>query len=412
MEDQKVLTTEIETIEDVKFPPEKDGKKRAQRTLFLAVLVAFLVGLLLGLRLMATGGGSAHEALIKDLIEEHFLFDYKADDIETGKYRGMLQGLKDPYSEYLDKEAYDELKTQMSGSFVGIGVQLTARDNDIIVVAPIDGGPAKRMGIRAGDRILKVDDTEVDASMFSEAAKMMRGKEGTEVTIKVLRDEDDGAKEYTFTITRERIVQPTVTSDDLGKHIAYIRISGFEDPTAEEFQTALEDAIKSGAKGLVLDLRHNPGGLVDQACAIADMLLPKGPILYQVDKRGKEFVQESSAEMYDIPMVVLVDKGSASASEILTGALKDYNRAKIVGKTTFGKGIVQSFFELNDGSQAAVKLTVQEYFSPKKNKIHKVGIKPDIEVDLPKGVESIGPEHLDDDTQLTRAIEVLLGHKS
>lgn len=410
MEDQKILETEMEQTDDVTFPPEKDGKKRARKTLFLAVLVAFLVGLLVGLRLMTTGSGAAREALIKDLIKENFLFDYDDEDIEIGKYRGMLQGLKDPYSEYLDKEAYDELKTQMSGSFVGIGVQLTARDNDIIVVAPIDGGPAKRMGIRAGDRILQVDDTEVDASMFSEAAKMMRGKEGTEVIIKVLRDEEGGAKEYTYQITRETIVQPTVTSDDLGEHIAYIRISGFEEPTAEEFQTALDDAIKSGAEGLVLDLRNNPGGLVDQACEIADMLLPEGPILYQVDKYGKESVQESSNEMYDIPLVVVVDGGSASASEILTGALKDYNRAKIVGKTTFGKGIVQSFFELKDGSQAAVKLTVQEYFSPKKNKIHKVGIKPDIEVDLPKNVESIGPEHLEDDTQLTRAMEVLLGH--
>lgn len=410
MEEQKVYETEIEPSEEMRFPTDNKDKKRARNTLFLAVLVAFLVGLLVGLRMMTTGG-SAREALIEDLIEENFLFDYNAEDIETGKYRGMLQGLKDPYSEYFDKEAYDELKTQMSGSFVGIGVQLTARDNDIVVVAPIDGGPAKRMGIRAGDRILQVDDTEVDASIFTEAAKMMRGKEGTEVTIKVLRDEEDGAKEYTFTITRETIVQPTVTSADLGDHIAYIRISGFEEPTAEEFHTALEDAIKSGASGLVLDLRNNPGGLVDQACEIADMLLPEGPILYQVDKHGKEFVQKSSSEMYDIPMVVVVDEGSASASEILTGALKDYGRAKIVGKTTFGKGIVQSFFELHDGSQAAVKLTVQEYFSPKKNKIHKVGIKPDIEVDLPKDVESIGPEYLEDDTQLTRAMEVLLGHE-
>lgn len=405
MEDQNTFELEIEQTEDpgsvIRSP------KRARRTLFLGIVVAFVIGLLFGLRLMIHANGSAREALIKRLIDENFLFEYKAEDIENGKYRGMLQGLKDPYSEYLDKEAYDDLKTQMSGSFVGIGVQLTARDDDIVVVAPIDGGPAKRMGIRSGDRIFQVDDTKVDASMFSQAAKMMRGEEGTNVVIKVLREEDGESKEYTFDIKRETIVQPTVTAKDLGDHIAYIRISGFEEPTAEEFHKAIEDAVKTGAEGLVLDLRSNPGGLVDQACEIADMLLPEGPILYQVDKRGKEFVQKSSPEMYDIPMVVLVDAGSASASEILTGALKDYGRAKIVGKTTFGKGIVQSFFELHDGSQAAVKLTVQEYFSPKKNKIHKVGIKPDIEVELPKDVKSIGPDHLDEDTQLKRAIEIL-----
>lgn len=410
MEDQKKFDEGIDQVETDGFLPKPNSRKRARVTLFLVIIAAFALGITLGVRLVPQASGSARESSILKLIQDHFLFNYDAAKIETGKYRGMLAALKDPYSEYLDKEAYDELKTQMSGSFVGIGVQLTAKDDAIVVVAPIDGGPAKRAGIRAGDRILEVDDTEVDASIFSEAAKMMRGKEGTHVKIKVSRDEEGESKDYTFDIKREVITQPTVTAKSLDHNIAYIRISGFDEPTADEFYKAIENATKDGAKGLILDLRTNPGGLVDQACEIADMLLPEGPILYQVDKHGKEFVENSSAEMYDIPMVVLVDEASASASEILTGALKDYGRAVIIGKTTFGKGIVQSFFELKDGSGAAVKLTVQEYFSPKKKKIHELGIKPDIEVDLPDNVKTIGPEHLEQDTQLQRAIDVFLKH--
>lgn len=342
------------------------------------------------------------------IIKRDYIFDYKDEDLETGIYKGLFAGLGDPYSEYYTKEEYEALMEDTSGSFAGIGLVVTAgEDNLITVVSPIEGTPAAKAGIRSGDKILAVDGTTYLGSELNEATKAMRGTPGTEVTITIRREGTGVLKNEDKTLTRAEINVKTVNAKLLEDQVGYVQVTQFNETTAEEFDQALRSLMDQGAEHLVLDLRNNPGGLLDMVITMADNVLGEGKIVTTVDKQKKEDVATSDKEHIGIPMVVLVNEGSASASEIMTGALKDNNRALVLGKTTFGKGIVQRIYPLGAGKGGGFKLTMAEYLTPKGTHIHEVGIAPDLELDLNEEAKGIGPDFLDQDNQLRAAMALV-----
>lgn len=342
------------------------------------------------------------------IIKRDYIFDYKDEDLETGIYKGLFAGLGDPYSEYYTKEEYEALMEDTSGSFAGIGLVVTAgEDNLITVVSPIEGTPAAKAGIRSGDKILAVDGTTYLGSELNEATKAMRGTPGTEVTITIRREGTGVLKNEDKTLTRAEINVKTVNARLLEDQVGYVQVTQFNETTAEEFDQALRSLMDQGAEHLVLDLRNNPGGLLDMVITMADNVLGEGKIVTTVDKQKKEDVATSDKEHIGIPMVVLVNEGSASASEIMTGALKDNNRALVLGKTTFGKGIVQRIYPLGAGKGGGFKLTMAEYLTPKGTHIHEVGIAPDLELDLNEEAKGIGPDFLDQDNQLRAAMALV-----
>ncbi len=343
-------------------------------------------------------------AKLESFVKQNYLYDVNEKQLLNGELKGLVAGLKDPYSEYYTKEEYDRLMEFTTGKFYGIGVVITrGEDNLITVISPIKDSPADLAGIKAGDKILKVGDEEFTGDKLQEATNVMKGDKGTDIKITVLKK--DSGKTEDLTIKRDEIKVDTVHSqiiDDIG----YIGITQFDDTTGKDFEKALRELEKKEVKGLILDLRRNPGGVVDTAAHIADLLLPKGIIVYAEDKNGKrDFEFNSDENHYDKPIVVLVNEGSASASELLSGALRDYKRATIVGKNTFGKGIVQTANRFPNGD--GIKLTTSEYFLPSGKSIHKLGVKPDVEVELNKDTQGIGPEFKSTDNQLQKAIEIL-----
>ena len=294
-----------------------------------------------------------------------------------------------------------------AGQFAGVGVVITGAEDDFItVVSPIAGTPGERAGLKAGDKIVAIDGQSYMATDLEEAVAHMRGEVGTEVVLSVRRKENQETKTFDLTLKREMIQVQSVSSQMLQKEIGYVQITSFDEPTAADFKTHVEKLQAEGAKALVIDLRNNPGGLLSSCEEIADYLLGDATIVTTVDNKGAEQVSKSDAKSNSIPVVLLVNEGSASASEILTGALRDNKRAIAVGTKTYGKGIVQRIYPLAEGEETAgYKLTVAEYQTPSGEKINKVGITPDIVVELPAETKSIGPAALDADVQLKRAIE-------
>lgn len=344
---------------------------------------------------------------VESLIKENYLRDVDDDKLLDGQLKGVVQSLDDPYSQYLTPDEYRSFSEQTSGVFGGIGVIVTPGDDNLItVVSPIEDTPGERAGIKPGDKITKVDGVEYFAENMDEAVKVMKGKPNTKVTLTIMRKDKDGKNEVLdMDITREEIRLVTVKSNIIDDDIGYIRLTSFDELTYEDFSKNLKGLEKSDVKGLIIDLRNNPGGLLNVCADIADELLDKGDIVYTENKRGKREYLRSGASHTDLPLVVLVNEGSASASEILAGAIKDHNRGELIGTTTFGKGVVQRIKPLSDGS--AVKLTISEYFTPKGTNIHGIGIEPDVIVELNEDVETIGPENLGGDNQLQKAMEVL-----
>lgn len=348
---------------------------------------------------------------MKAVIDKYFLFDIDERKLEDGVYKGLFKGLNDPYSEYLTKEEFDSFKQSTSGEYKGIGIFITVTEDNLIqVVSPIKDSPAFKAGIKPDDIIYSVNGKVYPGDKLNEATAVMKGKDGDEVKLVIKRKNSTGAYEnIDMDLKVEKIKLLTVESkvvDGLG----YLHISQFGEHTFKEFTENYEKLKSQNVKGIILDLRNNPGGLKDSCVKIADYLLPEGPIVKTVDKNKKEEVDMSDAKEENIPMVVLINGGSASASEILSGAIKDYKKATIVGVNSYGKGIVQTIapaksFGIDDNG--AIKLTVQEYFTPKDNKIHGIGVKPDIEVKLPDDVINFGPDFIDTDTQLQKAIEIL-----
>ncbi len=328
------------------------------------------------------------------------------EQLMEGAVAGVAAAVGDPYTTYMDKKAYDDFMAQTHGSYGGIGVVVSvdSEDNLITVVAPFEGSPGEKAGIKPGDKIIKVDGKEVWGDKYEEAVNMMRGPKGTEVTITIIREGITNPMD--ITIKRDDIVLQTVKHKVLNGDIGYIRISMFDEKTAKDFDNALDELYKKNIKGLIIDLRDNPGGVLNVVAKITDRLVPEGLIVYTEDKNKQRNALYSDKEEIDIPMAILVNGGSASASEILAGAVKDHGKGILVGTRTYGKGLVQTLFPLSDGS--AVKVTISKYFTPNGTSIQGVGIEPDIVIDLPEELKgSIWELSEEEDVQLQKAIEVV-----
>jgi len=293
--------------------------------------------------------------------------------------RGMLEGL-DPHSAYLDKESYKELQEGTSGEFGGLGIEVGMEDGFVKVISPIDGTPAERAGIKAGDLIIRLDDKSVKGMMLNDAVKLMRGKPGSEIVLTVVREGEE--KPISITITRDIITVQSVRGKILEPGFGYIRISNFQTHTAEDLRKSLEELKQENnnqLSGLILDLRNNPGGILNAAVGVSDLFLDSGLIVYtegRIKDSKLTFNAKPSDILRDAPIIVLVNGGSASASEIVAGALQDHERAIIMGKRTFGKGSVQTILPMND--EAALKLTTARYYTPSGRSIQASGIEPDI----------------------------------
>ena len=342
-------------------------------------------------------------SILQEYIDRYFLFDEDMTKVEDGIYAGMMNGLGDPYTVYYTKEEYKALNEDTEGKYSGIGAVVSQNPNTkiITIVKIFDNSPAKDAGLQAGDIIYKIDGEEIAGTDMDILVKTrIRGEEGTSFTMTVLRGDD--RKEVELELTRRYIEVETVTSKMLDDNIGYIAVSQFDAVTSEQFKSNIEALQSQGMTKLIVDLRGNPGGLLDQVVDMLDYILPKGLVLYTEDKYGKreEYYSDGTHEV-NIPMAVLVNENSASASEVFTGTFRDFERGTVVGKTTFGKGIVQNVLPLGDGT--AIKITTQHYYPPSGYDLHKVGIKPDVEVDLNEGAE-IGS---DSDNQLSTAIDIL-----
>ena len=294
---------------------------------------------------------------------------------------GMLQDL-DPYSQFMDKESYEDVKDDTAGHFSGVGLVVSMKDGLLTVVSPMEDTPAFRAGILSGDIIIEIDSKETREMSLSEAVKKMRGDTGAEVKLKIVRPSTHAIKEHA--LIREEITVASVKDAKLIEdHIGYIRLTQFNEPTAEDLKKELKKLTDQKMKALVLDLRGNPGGLLTAAAGVAELFLPRGDLIVFTKGRSKEMDQQpfkSSGYTHytDFPMVVLVNSGSASAAEIVSGALQDHKRAVLVGEKTFGKGSVQSILPLEDG--AAIKLTTAKYYTPSERVIHGNGIEPNVKV--------------------------------
>lgn len=391
------------------------------------ILVLLLVavgggGFILGNNMQAVPGASTEEQaadrrilkhinLYREAIQSDYLFPYKKEDLETGIYKGLFWGLKDPYSEYYTAEEYKRLMEDTTGKFAGVGLVITAgEDNLITVVSPIANTPAAKAGLKAGDKIVEVDGQAYEGKELQEATEHMRGKPKTSVELTVQRVINGKTQTSHVKLVREMIEVDTVIGKLMPDNIGYLQISSFEQVTAKDFKKEWEALEKQGAKKFIIDLRNNPGGLLTSCEEIADALLGKATIVTTVDNKGKKEASTSDEAQYKEPLVVLANGGSASASEILLGALRDNKRAKSVGEKTFGKGIVQQIYPLGEnGKDGGFKLTMAEYLTPNGEKIHGKGITPDIVVKAPEQAKGMGTDFLKEDPQLQRALQEVKG---
>lgn len=339
---------------------------------------------------------------LQSIIEQEYLNEYTQDDLRNGLYKGLLEGLGDPYSVYYTEDEYHALTEDSEGVFEGIGAYLSQDPETrvVTVTKPIPDSPAEKVGILAGDVLVEVDHENVEGDDLSVTVAKIRGKAGTSVNIGVKREGRDGVIRYD--IVRAKVESMTVDSRMLDNSIGYIQIAEFDDITSAQFLKAFNALKREEMRGLIIDLRDNPGGSVRTCVEIADELLPEGLIVYTEEKDGDGDEYSSSGEnYYDGPLVVLVNGNSASAAEILTGAIKDYGLGTILGTTTYGKGIVQQIIPLGDDT--GVKVTIASYFTPNGENIQGVGIKPDEELEF--DVDA----YLEDgtDNQLDRAVEII-----
>ena len=312
---------------------------------------------------------------LENVIESEYYQKVSEEDLIDGALKGLFEGLNDPYSQYYTSDEFQTLKEQTSGSFVGIGVYIgvNSENDKITIISPIEGSPAQKSGIKSGDVVVKVNRKSIESKTVDEVIKQIKGKENTTVNLTVERD----GKEIDFDITRKTIVTKSVSSEVKEDNIGYLRITSFDENTYKEFKENLSNLKEKGIKGLVIDLRDNPGGLLDVCVDIADDLIGEGTIVYTKDNSGKKEYYKSDKNELDMPMAVLINGGSASASEILTAALVDNNKAIAIGETSFGKGLVQSVKGLKDGT--GYKLTTAQYFTPNDNYINGKGITPKIQ---------------------------------
>jgi len=343
----------------------------------------------------------------KKLFEERqILLNGYVDEINpsvlyNGSLKGMANSLNDPYTVYMDKKEFSDFMTQTTGTYGGIGIVVAVdKDEHIVVVSPIKNTPGERAGIKSGDIITAVDEKKVSGKNLDEAVSMMKGPEGTKVTLTILRD----GKTFTRTITREIIKLETVDSTMLPDSIGYIKITMFDQSTSKDFKDALNKLKADGMKGLIIDLRDNPGGLLDECVSIANEIVPKG-VIVSTKGRIDNKVYNSKGPGLNKPLAILVNKGSASASEILAGAVKDRKAGVLVGTTTFGKGLVQTIVDFNDGT--GLKYTIARYYTPNGVNIQGKGIEPNFVVELPKDYVIKDKPDLKTDTQLIKAFDII-----
>jgi carboxyl-terminal processing protease len=393
----------------------------------------FLAAVVLAVLTLSLGGTSASKAadpgatyehlkLFTDvlaIIQNQYVDETEPREVIYGAIKGMLRSL-DPHSSFLDPDSYREMQVETSGSFGGLGIEITIRDDQLTVVAPIDGTPAQKAGIQPGDRILKIEGLATKDMTLVDAVKRMRGPKGSKVTITIGRE---GLKEpLDVPITREIIQVQSVKSQEIEPGLGYIRIRQFQERTARDLETGIDKLEKSGRfAGLVIDLRNNPGGLLSSAVDVSEKFLGDGKLVVYTEGRVRNqnmrFVAHAKHAITDVPLVVLVNQGSASASEIVAGAIQDHGRGVVLGTQTFGKGSVQTIIPLADGS--GLRLTTAKYFTPKGRSIHGKGITPDIVIELPKEDPAAKPpstplseaELQKKDVQLQRALDILKASK-
>ena len=338
---------------------------------------------------------------LKKLIDETYLHDIKEKDLNEGIYKGYVEGLGDQYSAYYDKKETKELSESLDGSFSGIGAVMTqdASSGVITITQVYDDSPAKKAGIKAGDILYRVEEKTVTGKDLDKVVSWIKGKKGTKVNLTLLRGTN--SDKIKVTATRDVINVETVKYKVLENQIGYISISEFDSVTGAQFAKALKQLQKKNIEGLVVDLRNNPGGSLSTVCDILDSILPKGLIVYTKDKNGKkeEYTSDEKHRL-NLPMSVLVNGQSASASEIFAGAVQDYGKAEIIGTQTYGKGVVQNLFDLKDGT--CVKLTTSEYFTPKGRNIDGKGITPDVKIEYKYNAKD--PKA---DNQLDKAVSVV-----
>ncbi len=388
----------------------KDKKGFLQGALCGALAILLVAGLIscgmgtYGIRL----GGQKHSGEIenkisglRELIDARYLGEVDDSELEEGLYKGLISGLEDPYSVYYDEEETKKLVEATEGEYDGIGAVLTQNmDTGIVTLVQIyEGSPAMEAGLKDDDILYKVGDMEVTGMDLTEVVSHIKGEKGTEVSLTVLRGENN--EEVTVTAVRNTIQAQTIEYEMKDDKIGYIAVSEFDLVTYAQYKDALTNLEGQGMKGLIVDLRNNPGGNLSTVCEMLDLMLPEGLIVYTENKEGNREEMESDEEsQFHLPMVVLMNGNSASASEIYAGAIQDYGIGKIVGTQSYGKGVVQQIFDLKDGT--CVKLTIAEYFTPKGRNINGTGITPDVEVEYEKNEED--PEA---DNQLDKAVEVL-----
>jgi carboxyl-terminal processing protease len=384
------------------------------------ILLGFVFGLFMGglyVHNVSALSNKTYEKLkvftdVLEIVKKTYVEDVKTEDLITGAIEGMLNSL-DPHSAYLDPDMYREFQDETKGSFGGLGIEIAIQDGILTVIAPIEDTPAYRAGVQAGDKIIKIDEKATKGLSLMECVKRLKGPKGSKVTITTIREGFTQMQDVT--IVRDIIRIQSVKFKTLEKGYGLLRISQFQTTTSADAKKALEALQREnpeGINGLILDLRNNPGGLLDQAVEVTDLFLDTGVIVTIKGRDPEEqtaFNTHMEGTMPNWPIVVLVNQGSASASEIVAGALQDYGRAVIMGSKTFGKGSVQTIIPLEDGS--GIKLTTARYYTPLNRSIHKQGIEPDI----PLQAKKVLPEKLTveqkEDPQLDRALEHLKGMK-
>ena len=368
-------------------------------------LIPLLVIITMTLTLLSVGwglhklthnvGGTLQFLYTLGKIHSSYVGDYTEKKLFQGAMHGLVESLDDPYSEYLDEEGFAHLNEMTDGTFGGIGVVLGQRNKEFVVVAPMEGSPGAKAGIEAGDKILKVNDVDTKGRTLEDVVRTIRGKKGT--SVKLLLEHKNG-EQFTADIVRDDIKVKSVAGKMLpDSKIGYIRVSMFNENTGEDFKKAYEKLEQEGMQATLLDLRHNPGGLLNECVKVANFIVPKGPVVSITDKKGETKVYESKLEKVKYPLAVLIDNGSASASEIVSGAVQDTKSGKLFGVKTYGKGCVQSVFPVT--LDTGLKLTTAMYYTPSGRSIHKVGVTPDVEIELPEKATS--------DVQLKKAEEYL-----
>ncbi len=390
-----------------------ENKRSKIFTIIITALITFFVTTSVSSVITDLLQGESIEkiSVVKEMLEEYSLFEVDEEKVADYAAMAMAAAVEDPYTAYFPKEEFSSYKDNIMSSYVGMGAMLGAdiEKDEITIVSTVEGAPADKAGLKGGDKIIAIDGESYGASRLTEAS--MYVKNGEEGTTFVLTIEREGKGQFDVTVTREKVIKKSVESKMLDNEIGYIKITGFESKielaekdTYDEFVEHLLALNSAGMKKMVIDLRDNPGGDLRVVCNIADAILPKGIITYTEDKYGKQEFIYSDNEELNIPIAVIVNGGSASASEVLTGALKDHKKATVVGTKTYGKGIVQGVFPFSDGS--GMSITTARYFTPSGVCIHEIGIEPDFNVEL-DSKKALSELSLSEDTQLKKAIEVL-----